>query len=67
MLVVRKQPSDTLVAGFERLDQIRREKGIDLAFRQHVLQRIPLRRLREVEAGRRHEFDILVDLAQPLH
>ena len=61
LLVVREQPADARIARRQRLEQIGREQRVDLAGDQHVLERRVLRHLRDVEAGRRREVDVLVE------
>ena len=53
LLVVRKQPAHAGVTRSERPDQVGREQRIDLARDQHVLERLILGDLRNVETGRR--------------
>src|SRR5262245_56418040 len=66
LLVIRKQPPHPLIAGRQRPDQVGREQRVDFTLDQHVLERFIVRHLRDLEARRRREIDVLVELTEPL-
>src|SRR5215831_16506654 len=66
LLVIRKQPPHPLIAGCQRPDQVGREQRVDFTLDQHVLERLIVRHLRDLEARRRREIDVLVELTEPL-
>src|SRR5204862_378455 len=65
LLVIWKQPAHALIAGRQRPDQVGRQQRVDFALDQHVLERFIVRHLRDLEARRRREIDVLVELTEP--
>src|SRR5262249_49421244 len=66
LLVICKQPPHPLIPGRQRPDQVGRQQRVDFTLDQHVLERFVLWHLRDLEARRRREIHVLVELTKPL-
>src|SRR5262249_44821045 len=65
LLPVRKQARHARVLLHQRLDQIGMDHGVEAALREQAFDRLVVRELADLEAGRRLELDRLVEFRHP--